>query len=69
MGHKWIIDVLSDMETFAAANGLPKLAEHLCDASLVAAAEISSLEHALSRDGSNDVIDYNSRVVGALRLA
>lgn len=42
MGHNWILDVLADLKAFAQQNELPILAEQLADASLVAAAEISS---------------------------
>jgi hypothetical protein len=43
MGHDWILDVLTDLKTFARANGMPSLAAQLDDASFVAQAEISSL--------------------------
>ena len=38
----WILDVLEDLKSFALANGLPVLAEHLDDARLIAATEIAS---------------------------
>ncbi len=41
MQYTWILDVLTDLRTFAQANGLLALAEQLDDASLVAATEIS----------------------------
>lgn len=41
MQYTWILDVLTDLRTFAQANGLPGLAEQLDDTSLVAAAEIA----------------------------
>lgn len=70
MGHKWIIDVLSDMEAYATANGLSRLAELLGDAALTAASEVASLDHGeTARDGQHDVIDYHPRKIGALRLA
>lgn len=43
MGHDWIIDVLTDLKTFARANGMPSLAAQLDDASFVAQAEMASL--------------------------
>ncbi len=43
MGHDWILDVLTDLKTFARANGMPSLAAQLDDASFVAQAEITSL--------------------------
>ncbi len=42
MRNEWILDVLTDLRTFAAANGLGALAEQLDDTTLVAAAEIAS---------------------------
>ncbi|MCE8537786.1 hypothetical protein KBY27_09975 [Ruegeria pomeroyi] len=46
---EWILDVLSDLKTFANANGLSALAEQLDDTKIVAAAEIASKrEEALS---------------------
>ncbi|MEM9580080.1 MAG: hypothetical protein AAF891_05285 [Pseudomonadota bacterium] len=47
MTHKWIIDVLTDLKTFAAHNDLPALAAQLEDAQLVASVEMS----ANTRDG------------------
>lgn len=41
MQYRWILDVLTDLRTFAQANGLPALAEQLDDASLVAVTEIA----------------------------
>jgi hypothetical protein len=43
MGHDWILDVLTDLKTFARANGMPSLAAQLDDASFVAQAELTSL--------------------------
>lgn len=42
MGHDWILDVLTDLKSFAGANDLPSLAAHLDEATLVARAEIAS---------------------------
>lgn len=42
MTNDWILDVLSDMRNFAADNGLPVLAEHLQQTSIIAATEIAS---------------------------
>lgn len=41
MQYTWILDVLTDLRTFAQANGLPGLAEQLADTSHVAATEIA----------------------------
>jgi hypothetical protein len=43
MQYHWILDVLSDLRTFATDNGLSCLAEQLDDTSLVAAAEIAQV--------------------------
>lgn len=42
MRSDWILDVLADLRAFAQSNGLPRLAEHLDDASLCALAEIAN---------------------------
>ncbi len=42
MGHKWIIDVLADLESFAFQNGLPLVADRMREAAIVATAEIAS---------------------------
>ncbi len=42
MGHDWILDVLTDLKTYAQMNGLPALAVQLDDTALVAEAEIAS---------------------------
>ena len=44
MQQNWIIDVLTDLRAFAAANEMPGLAEQLDDARMVALAEISTKE-------------------------
>lgn len=42
MGHKWIIDVIADLHTFADQNGLPLLAAQLDISAIVARSEIAS---------------------------
>ena len=42
---EWILDVLSDLNAFASANGLTALAEQLDDTRLIAAAEIASMKN------------------------
>lgn len=49
MGHDWIIDVLRDLRTFAAANDLAELAAKLDDTQLVAEAVIASRAKGLGR--------------------
>ncbi len=41
MRSDWILDVLADLRSFAQANDLPRLAEHLDDTALIATAEIA----------------------------
>ncbi len=40
MSKDWMIDVLVDLRSFAGANLMPGLAEHLDDAIMIAAAEL-----------------------------
>jgi len=42
MRSDWILDVLTDLKTFARANGMPALAEQLDDTAIVAMAEIAA---------------------------
>ncbi|MEP4509566.1 MAG: hypothetical protein ABJP90_06105 [Paracoccaceae bacterium] len=54
MRREWILDVLSDLKSFARDNNMPALAEQLDDTSIVAMAEIATLkesEHAIGSDG------------------
>ncbi|WP_208350472.1 hypothetical protein [Pseudaestuariivita rosea] len=44
MKNKWIMDVLLDLRAYALQNDLPNLAEHLEEASLLAATEMASNE-------------------------
>ncbi|MEO0389457.1 MAG: hypothetical protein AAF218_00810 [Pseudomonadota bacterium] len=44
MRRDWILDVLADLKTFARSNDMPALAEQLDDTSIVAMAEIASLD-------------------------
>ena len=41
MRNNWIIDVLADLKAFAVSNELPKLAEQLDDAAIIAMTEIA----------------------------
>ena len=43
MTHDWILDVLTDLRSFALSNGMTALAEQLDDTKLVASAEVASL--------------------------
>ena len=44
MANDWIIDVLSDLKTYATKNGLSALSRQLEDTTLIAATEIASSE-------------------------
>jgi len=46
MKSEWIMDVLTDLKTFARSNGMPALAEQLDDTAIVAMAEISAIKEA-----------------------
>lgn len=46
MTNDWILDVLTDLRAFASLNAMPRLAEHLDDATLAAAAEIAAAKAA-----------------------
>ena len=60
MANDWIIDVITDLRTYAIHNGLPALARQLDDATLVAATEIAS------RDGDGiDASDWNIGAAGS----
>ncbi len=49
MGHDWIFDVLEDLKTYAAANGLPALAAKAEEAVKVALAEIAAQDGGVPR--------------------
>lgn len=58
MRNDWILDVLTDLRTFAEQNGMSASADHLSDACLVVAAELSQMsprvpsEQAGAHDGT-----------------
>lgn len=61
MRSDWILDVLTDLKTFARANNMPILAEQLDDSAIVAMAEIAAmkeLNHAQRHDGDAAVGTY-----------
>lgn len=59
MRSDWILDVLTDLKTFATANDLPVLAEQLDDTAIVALAEIAALHE--RTQGNLDGDDQSSR--------
>jgi hypothetical protein len=48
MTHDWILDVLSDLKSFARKNDLPILAEQLGDTQLIAMSELKSADAGVS---------------------
>lgn len=46
MRSDWILDVLTDLKTFARSNNMPILAEQLDDSAIVAMAEIAAMKDA-----------------------
>ena len=54
MTNDWILDVLTDLRSFARANGLPKLAEQLDDTALLAACELASMPEGRDVRGANE---------------
>ena len=54
MRSDWILDVLSDLKTFATANDLPVLAEQLDDTAIVALAEIAALNDKVQGKADGD---------------
>lgn len=54
MKNDWILDVLTDLRSVATANGLPKLAEQLDDAVLMAACELASSSEGRDARGANE---------------
>ncbi|MEE9387297.1 MAG: hypothetical protein V3U96_01700 [Paracoccaceae bacterium] len=61
MAHNWIIEVLADLKTFAAENGLTKLAGQLEETALVATVEISSQERGV-KELANWEVETTGRV-------
>ena len=53
MHREWLLDVLTDLKTFALSNDLPMLAEQLEDTAFVALKEMSSGDQGGS-DGRDD---------------
>lgn len=51
MRSDWVLDVLADLRSFAQANDLPKLAEHLDDTAIVAMAEFASRDERSAQSG------------------
>ncbi len=48
MSHRWIFEVLADLESYALHNDLPRLAAKLSDAARIAAGELSETSGQIS---------------------
>lgn len=59
MRQDWVLDVLTDLKSFAQQNGMFTLAEHLDDTLIVAAAEIAA------HGGFDDGVDRGLNARGA----
>lgn len=62
--NEWILDVLSDLNAFAVANGLSALAEQLDDTRLIAAAEIASLKDEAQTPGNGNRTRFGANPSG-----
>ena len=71
MGHDWIIDVLTDLKTFAYANDLNALAAQLDNTQLVARAEIVSHGKGIDRGlfGETAALGRDDRAIGTRRTS
>lgn len=68
MGHKWIIDVLADLKSFAQENDLVRLAADLERTTNVAAAEIASVstgEPPSAASGNEESVGYAHSQLGS----
>ncbi len=61
MAQDWILDVLSDLKTFARDNDMSALAEQLDDTAIVAMSEIAAMrdrQYAICTDGKATIGTY-----------
>ncbi len=66
MDHRWIIDVLADLRTFAQGNDLPQLAGELEGTMVVAAVEITRETGAPQAAVSGDTVS-RTEMIGPLQ--
>ncbi len=64
MRSDWILDVLTDLKTFATANDLPVLAEQLDDTAIVALAEIAALHDRMQSNPNGNEHDNRAHFGG-----
>lgn len=66
VSNKWIVDVLTDLKSFANANDLPVLSSQLGDAIIVALAEIDDTHPADPQGQGWDNGDENRKLPGTI---
>ena len=64
MVHKWVLDVLADLQSFAKSNDLTVLAAHLEEAGQIAATEIYSQADGVSQNRYGDAAANRSHPPG-----
>lgn len=71
MQNDWILDVLTDLKAFAAANGLGQLSDTLEDTLVIAAAELASRSAKTQQAGYGKTgeTDADTGRIGRQRLA
>jgi len=63
MTHEWVLDVLTDLQSFAQSHDYKALAEHLEEAGLIAAAELDAHANGLEQPCSNDASANRSHLL------
>jgi hypothetical protein len=71
MNHDWILDVLTDLTTFARSNGLDGLAQQLDDTQKLALTELASRMkgQAIGLCGNDATTGHDPARIGASRSA
>lgn len=64
MRSDWILDVLTDLKTFARSNAMPALAEQLDDTVIVAMAELSVKDQAKGEPGNESAKTHGNHLGG-----
>lgn len=60
MTDRWFLDVIADMRRFAELNDLPRLAESLDDAALVAQVELAQRTVTVPAAASANVVQFRT---------
>jgi hypothetical protein len=61
MHNDWILDVLADLRSFAEVNGMPRLASHLDETTLLAATEIADSRNGAVRPMVLDLVPQSAK--------